>query len=216
MSAARDIEIPAGDAVLSGMLDVPGRCRGVVLFAHGSGSSRYSPRNRHVAEYLREKRLGTLLFDLLTSEEERSDAVTAEYRFDIEFLAARLVAVTDWLASSRRDQLPLGYFGSSTGAAAALMAAADTPFSIAAVVSRGGRPDLASRALPAVTSATLLLVGGHDPRVLDLNEQALRQLRCEKQLIVIPGATHLFTEPGTLEQVCEHARRWFVEHFADP
>jgi len=209
-----EIEIPVAGELLYGALEIPTACRGVVIFAHGSGSGRHSPRNQMVAGYLREKNLGTLLFDLLTVAEERIDVVTGQFRFDIEFLARRLVAVTDWLARDGSKNLPLGYFGSSTGAAAALIAAAVTQHPIAAVVSRGGRPDLASRVLSRVGSPTLLLVGGRDPEVLALNEQALAQLQCEKQLVVIKGATHLFEEPGTLEQVCEQARLWFVQHFA--
>jgi len=208
-----EIEIPIEDASLYGALEIPEKCRGIVVFVHGSGSSRLSPRNRRVASYLREAGLGTLLFDLLTSDEERIDIVTAEYRFDIEFLARRLCDVTDWLVDRRPGNLPLGYFGSSTGAAAALIAAAETPAPIAAVVSRGGRPDLAGEALARVKSPTLLLVGGLDYQVIELNEAALAELECEKELVIIEGATHLFEEPGTLQQVCAEARRWFVEHF---
>lgn len=213
MSNVGDIEIRIADQVLYGALHAPSQCSGVVLFAHGSGSSRHSPRNRLVASYLRDANLGTLLFDLLTVDEERIDVVTAEYRFDIELLARRLVAVTDWLVERQQEPLPLGYFGSSTGAAAALIAAADTSQEIGAIVSRGGRPDLASRALPLVDAPTLLLVGGRDPEVLQLNEQALAQLRCEKKLVVVEGATHLFEEAGKLEEVCVHAREWFTAHF---
>lgn len=214
MQAGREIEIPIEGESLYGTLETPAGARGIVVFAHGSGSSRHSPRNRRVAGELQAAELGTLLFDLLTPAEERIDVVTAEYRFDIDLLARRLVAVTNWLVSGAATGLPLGYFGSSTGAAAALIAAAETAHPIAAVVSRGGRPDLAARALASVASPTLLLVGGRDPQVLELNEWALSQLRCEKRLVVIDGATHLFEEPGTLEQVCDHARAWFVEHFA--
>lgn len=216
METRRDLQIPVAGETLYGNLDIPSDCRGIVIFAHGSGSSRHSPRNHMVAQYLQEARLGTFLFDLLTAAEERIDMGTAQYRFDIEFLAQRLVAVTDWLVREHAPDQPLGYFGSSTGAAAALIAATETPHDIAAVVSRGGRPDLAHRALPAVTSPTLLLVGGHDPQVIELNGKALAELRCEKRLVVIQGATHLFSEPGTLEEVCKHARAWFVEHFAQP
>jgi pimeloyl-ACP methyl ester carboxylesterase len=209
------VEIEIGGALLHGTLEMPVECHGIVLFAHGSGSGRHSPRNRSVAEYLQSEHLGTLLFDLLTVTEENIDRVTAQFRFDIEFLAARLVAVTEWLVESHPEAERLGYFGSSTGAAAALIAAADSNQRIAAVVSRGGRPDLAMRALPQVESPTLLIVGGRDPEVLALNEEALAALRCEKKLMVVPGATHLFEEHGTLQQVAEHARRWFVDHFAE-
>jgi putative phosphoribosyl transferase len=208
-----EIEIPVAGETLFGNLDVPPQSPGVVIFAHGSGSSRHSPRNQQVARFLRDAELGTLLFDLLTVGEERIDQVTAEFRFDIEFLARRLIAVTDWLAETHVPNLPLGYFGSSTGAAAALIAATQTRPAIAAIVSRGGRPDLAAAALPAVTSPTLLLVGGDDTQVIALNEQALAALRCEKRLTIIEGATHLFPEPGTLEQVCAHAAAWFGAHF---
>src|SRR5690606_31933501 len=208
-----DIEIPAGNATLYGSLDVPDRALGLVVFAHGSGSSRFSPRNRMVAGTLRDAGLGTLLFDLLTEDEERIDAVTREFRFDIEFLAERLVAVARWLREPRGVTLPLGYFGSSTGAAAALLAAAHGP-SVRAVVSRGGRPDLAGDALELVQAPTLLIVGGNDLPVLELNRSALRRLRCEKKLVIVPGATHLFEEPGTLEQVTAEARAWYKTHFA--
>jgi putative phosphoribosyl transferase len=215
MRAQDEIEIPIPGATLMGVLEVPTDSRGIVVFAHGSGSSRHSVRNRMVAQYLRDGGFGTLLFDLLTADEERIDNVTAQLRFDVEFLARRLVSVTEWLVSARvsASALPLGYFGSSTGAAAALIADADSKHEIAAVVSRGGRPDLAWRALPAVTSPTLLLVGGLDGEVIDLNRQALARLQCEKRLVVIDGATHLFPEPGALELVCEHARLWFADHF---
>jgi putative phosphoribosyl transferase len=211
--AEADIEIPVPAAVLRGRLDVPSACAGIVVFAHGSGSSRLSPRNRSVAAYLRERGLGTLLFDLLTVEEERVDAYSREYRFDILFLAARLAAATDWLVESRAQTLPIGYFGASTGAAAALVAAAQSPQRIRAVVSRGGRPDLAGSALDRVEAPTLLIVGGNDPEVLRLNEMALAELRCEKELVVVPRATHLFEEPGTLEAVARHAAGWLVRHF---
>lgn len=212
-SSTEDIAIRAGDATLYGSLDVPDRALGLVVFAHGSGSSRFSPRNRMVAGTLRDAGLGTLLFDLLTEDEERIDAVTREFRFDIEFLAERLVAVARWLREQRGVTLPLGYFGSSTGAAAALLAAAHGP-SVRAVVSRGGRPDLAGDALELVQAPTLLIVGGNDLPVLELNRSALRRLRCEKKLVIVPGATHLFEEPGTLEQVTAEARAWYKTHFA--
>jgi pimeloyl-ACP methyl ester carboxylesterase len=209
-----EIEIPAANAILHGDLAAPANASGIVVFAHGSGSSRLSPRNRRVASFFRERGLGTLLFDLLTADEESIDAYSREYRFDIPFLAQRLVAVTEWLLEHLGKRPVLGYFGASTGAAAALVAAARVPQAVHAVVSRGGRPDLAGTALEHVGAPTLLIVGSHDPEVLVLNEDALARLQCEKELIVVPGATHLFEEPGTLEQVAEHAAQWFVRHFA--
>ncbi|MBN1240656.1 MAG: dienelactone hydrolase family protein [Gammaproteobacteria bacterium] len=211
-----DIEIRADGATLYGALDVPDHAVGTVIFAHGSGSSRHSPRNRMVARHLREEGLGTLLFDLLTADEEAVDTVTRRLRFDIEFLAQRLGAVTDWLTEREDAVPPVGYFGSSTGAAAALAAAASRGPVVRAVVSRGGRPDLAGPALRHVEAATLLIVGGNDPQVLQLNEMALEQMRSQRELIVVPGASHLFEEPGTLEQVAEHARRWFLRHLSEP
>jgi pimeloyl-ACP methyl ester carboxylesterase len=208
------VEIAVASTVLQGDLLVPAGANGVVVFAHGSGSSRLSPRNRSVASYFRSRSLGTLLFDLLTAEEERIDVYSRQYRFDIPFLAGRLVAVTDWLADSHGTPAGIGYFGASTGAAAALAAAAETPQRIQAIVSRGGRPDLAAAALERVRAPTLLIVGGNDPEVLLLNESALAQLRCEKELVVVPGATHLFAETGTLEAVAAHAAAWFNQHFA--
>jgi pimeloyl-ACP methyl ester carboxylesterase len=207
-----EIEIPTGDAVLRGDLVVPAAAHGIVIFAHGSGSSRLSPRNRQVASFFREKQLGTLLFDLLTTSEERVDAYSREYRFDIPFLAARLASVTGWLGEHLAGQPAFGYFGASTGAAAALVAAARAPEAIRAVVSRGGRPDLAGDALERVRAPTLLIVGGEDPQVLALNEEARARLQCSTELVVVPGATHLFEEPGALEQVAEHAAQWFVRH----
>jgi putative phosphoribosyl transferase len=187
----------------------------VVLFAHGSGSSRYSPRNRHVAEMVNEAGLATLLIDLLTSEEEIIDMQTAFLRFNISLLAQRVVAVTDWFLQYPYTQnLRLGYFGASTGAAAALVAAAERPKVVGAVVSRGGRPDLAGPALARVQAPTLLIVGGNDFEVIDLNRAAFAQLRCEKQLVIVPGATHLFEEPGTLDEVARLARDWFERHLA--
>lgn len=220
MVSARDktnaeVDIPVEGAVLRGDLQVPSRASGIVLFAHGSGSSRLSPRNRSVAAYLRDQGLGTLLFDLLTPEEERDDATTGVYRFDIGFLAPRLVAATDWLAHERPTNA-LAYFGASTGAAAALVAAAETTQPVRAVVSRGGRPDLADAALGKVRAPTLLIVGGHDPQVLRLNQSALARMQCEKKLVVVPGATHLFEEPGALEEVARHAAEWFVQHMSRP
>ncbi len=200
---------------LHGDLQVPADARGIVLFAHGSGSSRLSPRNRAVAAYLRKQGLGTLLFDLLTAQEARVDDVTREYRFDIGLLAPRLAAATHWLAE-RRPGEAVGYFGASTGAAAALLAAAKAPDAVRAVVSRGGRPDLAGAALASVRAPTLLIVGGDDPEVMRLNAGALEQMRCEKELVVIPGATHLFEEPGTMEEVARFAADWFVRHLSPP
>lgn len=199
------------DVVLEGALDVPRDAIGLVVFAHGSGSSRFSPRNRAVAKYFGDHNLANLLFDLLTEDEEREDLLTRRLRFDIDFLARRVVAVTDWLdEQSLPGKLPLGYFGSSTGAAAALVAASQRADRVAAVVSRGGRPDLAASALTRVRAPTLLVVGGRDMEVLELNRIALRQLRCDKKLVTVPGATHLFEEPGTLEQVMRVAERWFA------
>ena len=210
--ADNDVEIPIGDVTLYGALEVPTAASGIVLFVHGSGSSRHSPRNRMVAQHLRGGGLGTLLFDLLTSEEERVDTITRALRFDIELLAERLVAVTSWLVESQAAKLPVAYFGSSTGAAAALIAATRTPHDVCAIVSRGGRPDLAGDALEAVRAPTMLVVGGEDWQVLELNREASARLNCEKQLHVVPGATHLFEEPGALEEVAKVARHWFVQH----
>lgn len=221
MSGRIDVEHPgevavtvhAGGARLEGDLGVPADARGLVMFAHGSGSSRKSPRNRYVARELRRGGLATLLMDLLTRYEEAEDEYTGHLRFDIGLLASRLVEATAWVAEQPSvASLPIGYFGASTGAAAALVAAAAIPHRIGAVVSRGGRPDLAGDSLPRVVAPTLLVVGGDDPIVLDLNEEALRELACEKQLVVVPGATHLFEEPGTLEQVASLARGWFERH----
>jgi putative phosphoribosyl transferase len=208
-----DVRISIPPVFLDGSLALPARARGVVLFAHGSGSSRHSPRNRYVAEVLHQGGLGTLLFDLLTQDEERIDARTAELRFDIPLLARRLVGATDWLASrpDTRD-LVVGYFGASTGGGAALVAAAERPGTVGAVVSRGGRPDLAGSALALVRAPTLLIVGGEDTPVILMNREALSQLGCEKKLEIVPGATHLFEEPGTLEAVAELAREWFADH----
>jgi len=217
----RPVRIPIDGIAVEGDLAIPEHAKGLVLFAHGSGSSRFSPRNRAVAAELREAGLATLLLDLLTADEERVDAVTRELRFDIELLATRLVVATDWATRrSPAKHLSVGYFGASTGAAAALIAAARRPQVVHAVVSRGGRPDLAGAALEEVLAPTLLVVGGHDSLVVDLNEKALHHLRGVKRLEVVPGATHLFEEPGALEQVALLARRWF-EHFlggppADP
>lgn len=207
------LQLPVGRVVLEGELSVPAYPRGLVVFAHGSGSSRKSPRNRFVAEALRARGLATLLFDLLTPEEERADAWDAHLRFDIPLLADRLVRVTDWLAHQGGvGTLPLGLFGASTGAAAALIAAAARPNAVKAVVSRGGRPDLAEDVLPRVRAPTLLIVGGDDDEVLRLNRVAYARLGAQKALSVVPGATHLFEEPGALEEVAGRAAEWFASH----
>ena len=208
-----EVQIPAGRAVLSGNLTIPENAMALVLFAHGSGSSRHSPRNQFVARTLNGGGLGTLLFDLLTPEEEALDIYTREHRFNIGLLAERLVHATNW--TRQQDQLRdlrIGYFGSSTGGAAALVAAAELPQDVGAVVSRGGRPDLAGDALPKVQAPTLLIVGGNDDIVIELNEMARDQMRCEVKLEIIPGATHLFEEPGALEQVAKLASDWFSLH----
>ncbi len=212
---ARPVRVAAGRVTLDGDLSLPEGVRGIVLFAHGSGSSRLSPRNRYVAQLLNQARLATLLIDLLTAEEEAIDLATGELRFDIGFLAERLVAVTDWLLQyPDTRQLRIGYFGASTGAAAALVSAAERPEAVDAIVSRGGRPDLAGPVLPRVRAPTLLIVGGKDFRVIKLNREALEQLRCEKQLVIVPGATHLFEEPGALDEVGRLARDWFEGHLS--
>lgn len=198
---------------LEGNLDVPAQATGIVLFAHGSGSSRFSPRNKYVARVIRESGLGTLLFDLLTHAEEREDNVTGLLRFDIGLLARRLEMATQWVQQQPElRSLGIGYFGSSTGGGAALVAAAEVGKTIGAVVSRGGRPDLAEQALPFVESPTLLIVGEYDDTVIRLNEAALAKLHCEKELKIVPGATHLFQEAGTLEQVAQLAAEWFQRH----
>lgn len=206
---SQPVTVPADGTELAGDLAVPTSARGVVLFAHGSGSSRHSPRNRAVAARLRTAGLGTLLIDLLTAREERRDASTGEHRFDIPLLARRLVAAIDWLGDrSDTRELPVALFGASTGAGAALAAAAERPDRVLTVVSRGGRPDLAGDALPAVRAPVLLIVGGRDHEVLRLNQEAARSLHAPHTLHVVPGATHLFEEPGALEQVADTARRW--------
>ena len=211
----REVSIELGKVTLKGNLGLPQAAKGIVLFAHGSGSSRHSPRNRSVAGELQSHGMATLLFDLLTVEEEAVDQRTTLLRFNIRLLAKRLVGATRWvMRDSKLSGLDIGYFGASTGAAAALMAAAQLPDSIAAIVSRGGRPDLAGEALGAVQSPTLLIVGGIDAPVITLNQQALARLHCrEKKLVIIPGATHLFEEPGTLAEVAGIAGEWFVSHF---
>jgi dienelactone hydrolase len=210
------VRVAVGPVTLEGNLGIPDAAHGVVLFAHGSGSGRHSPRNRFVAQSLREAGLATLLIDLLTAQEEAVDMRTAHLRFDIGLLAERLIGATDWLAANpETSALPIGYFGASTGAGAALVAAPERPEQVGAVVSRGGRPDLAGPALPRVQAPTLLIVGGHDVPVIGLNGRALERLGArEKQLVIVPGATHLFEEPGTLEQVAELARDWFTRHLS--
>jgi putative phosphoribosyl transferase len=207
----REVEIPSGRRMLSGILGVPPDADGVVAFAHGSGSGRFSPRNQFVAGVLAEGGLATLLLDLLEEEEaEDRDKV-----FNIELLAERLQSAADWLSQEPDTRtLRLGYFGASTGAGAALVAAARKPDAIGAVVSRGGRPDLARDCLSAVQAPTLLIVGGNDDMVIDLNEQALRLLRCPEELVIVPGATHLFEEPGALEEVACLAKNWFIRFLA--
>lgn len=210
-----ETEIPAGSARLPADLVVPAQAHGLVLFAHGSGSSRHSPRNRAVAGRLNQHSLATVLVDLLTADEEQLDLQTAQLRFDIGHLADRLVGILDWMASGEQlPRLPVGLFGASTGAAAALVAAVARPDAVRAVVSRGGRPDLAGAALPNVRAATLLLVGGRDEQVLGLNEDAQRQMTAPTELRVVPGATHLFEEPGALERVAEEAADWFDRYLA--
>jgi putative phosphoribosyl transferase len=213
MSVDTAIAIGAGEAILDADLVVPDRARGVVLFAHGSGSSRHSPRNRRVAERLHEAGLATVLADLLTEREDQYDAQTAALRFDIDLLAGRMTAIVDWVASGTRTRdLPVGLFGASTGAAAALVAAAERPDRVRAVVSRGGRPDLAGAALARVQAPTLLIVGGRDPLVTELNREAADRLAAPSQIHIVPGATHLFEEPGTLPAVADAAADWFTEH----
>ena len=204
----REVSIATPDATLAGEAWLPAGAQGIVLFAHGSGSSRLSPRNRYVAGEIVSGGLGTLLFDLLTVADERRDRLDASLRFDIGLLTERLAAATRWLgAQPWATSLTRGYFGASTGAAAALAASVDCD--VKAIVSRGGRPDLAGAALPGVTAPTLLIVGSHDPVVIDLNRRALAELTCEARLEIVPGATHLFEEPGTLEQVAALATAWF-------
>jgi putative phosphoribosyl transferase len=207
------VTIPAKTVMLKGDLCIPKGADGLVVFAHGSGSSRLSPRNQRVAAALRSAGLGTLLFDLLTKDEEAVDDVTAELRFNIPFLAERLVAVTEWLETQPEvRRLPIGYFGASTGAAAALMAAAELPGCVAAVVSRGGRPDLALKRIKEVKAPTLLIVGGADTQVIQLNIKAMEKLETAKELAIVPSATHLFEEPGAMEQVERLAAAWFLKY----
>jgi pimeloyl-ACP methyl ester carboxylesterase len=206
------VQIPDGSARLDGDLRIPPAATGLVIFAHGSGSSRFSPRNRQVAEALDCARFATLLLDLLTKDEESIDAYSREFRFDIPRLGRRMISATDWVRGDARVRtLPIGYFGASTGAAAALIAAAERPAECRTVVSRGGRPDLAGTALAAVEAPTLLIVGGDDGPVIDLNREAMRQMRAQVKLEVVPGASHLFEEAGTLEQVEQLAIAWFTQ-----
>src|SRR5438552_7439082 len=220
-----EVQIPAGSATLEGNLTIVrhgesvrrriDQTKALVLFAHGSGSSRHSPRNQFVARTLNEAGLATLLFDLLTPEEESVDLYTREHRFNIGLLAERLVQATKWAKQQKQTaDLRVGYFGSSTGGGAALVAAAELPNEIGAVVSRGGRPDLAGEALPKVKAPTLLIVGGEDHVVIELNEQARAQMKCECKIEIVPGATHLFEEPGALEHVAKLASDWFLLHAA--
>jgi dienelactone hydrolase len=210
-----EVRIPAGRVSLEGELRVPAGAPGLVLFAHGSGSSRHSPRNQLVAEVIREAGIGTLLFDLLTPEEEQKDDATRELRFDIGLLAGRLAAASEWMAQQPAGRgLRMGLFGASTGGGAALVAAAQPGLRIDAVVSRGGRPDLAGEALERVRCPTLLLVGGLDAAVIQLNERAYAQLHCRKELKIIPRATHLFAEPGRLEEVARLSAAWFHRHLS--
>jgi len=216
MMHLNEVRIPTGRATLDGNLTIVDEATGLVLFAHGSGSSRHSPRNQFVARVLNNSGLATLLFDLLTPEEEAIDARTAELRFNIKLLAERLVRATNWAKRQPETRnLRIGYFGSSTGGAAALVAAAQLMQAVGAVVSRGGRPDLAGEALPKVQAPTLLVVGGDDDIVIELNEQARDHMRCKVKLEIIPDATHLFEEPGALEQVAKLASNWFVDHLGE-
>ena len=207
-----EIEIPFERFRLKGELIVPAQPLGVVLFAHGSGSSRFSPRNQFVAERLRNHRLGTMLFDLLTEEEEKQDQSTGQLRFDIELLARRLADATRWY-NQTEPLMAIGYFGSSTGGGAALVAETRSDVAVRAIVSRGGRPDLAGPALPKVKAPTLLMVGENDPAVVELNREAYARMQCPRELKIVPRATHLFEEPGALEQVADLAAEWFQLHF---
>jgi len=211
-----EVRVPAGPVILKGELAVPPHARGIVLFAHGSGSSRFSPRNAFVAETLQSAGLATLLMDLLTHDEEAYDARTGELRFDVQLLSERLIAAADWLSGrSATADLRIAFFGASTGTGAALVAAAHRPEMVDAIVSRGGRPDLAGDALRLVRAPTLLIVGGLDELVIELNQQALKEMLCEKRMEIIPGASHLFEEQGALQKVAELAQRWFAQHLGE-
>jgi dienelactone hydrolase len=217
VAVAQALRIPVAGVLLEADVTVPEQARGVVVFAHGSGSSRHSPRNRYIAGELQAAGLGTVLADLLTEQEEQLDARTGELRFDISLLAVRVIALTDWVTEYEQTTgLTVGLFGASTGAAAALVAAAARPERVGVVVSRGGRPDLAGEFLRLVRAPTLLIVGGNDEVVINLNRRAMQMLGVETRLAIVPGATHLFAEPGTLEQVAELTRDWFVVHLAGP
>ena len=209
------MKILVGKATIEGILATPSSAKRVVLFAHGSGSSRFSPRNQYVAKMLNKAGIATLLIDLLTKEEEETDVQTGKFRFDIDLLSQRLIAATKWLKKTPATKnLFFGYFGASTGAAAALIAAAKLPEDIKAVVSRGGRPDLALEYLPKVRAPTLFLVGGKDTVVLDLNKEAMKHLLAEKKLEIVPGASHLFEEPGKLEEIAKLSINWFIVHLS--
>jgi putative phosphoribosyl transferase len=210
------VQVRIGKIILEGNLVIPKGSGGIVLFAHGSGSSRHSPRNQYVAEVLQEAGLSTLLIDLLTVAEERVDAYTMHLRFDIGLLAQRLAGATDWLINNQETRhLNIGYFGASTGAAAALVAATKHPDVVKAIVSRGGRPDLAGSSLPHVKAPTLLIVGGDDTPVIELNEQAREQMQTECKIVIVPGATHLFEEPGKLEEIAKLATDWFAKYLTE-
>ncbi|EKD71914.1 MAG: hypothetical protein ACD_46C00066G0003 [uncultured bacterium] len=207
------ISIPCDDVTLEGLLHIPQHTRGMVIFAHGSGSSRFSKRNQYVAHTLQKKQFATVLFDLLTAEEDEIDSQTSQYRFDIDFLANRLIAATRWIEKNPvLNKLSVGYFGASTGAGAALVAAAKLAMLIKAVVSRGGRPDLANESLNYVEAPTLLIIGSLDTQVIQLNQQAYQQLHCVKETAIVNGATHLFEEPGKLEEVAKLAGNWFEKY----
>ena len=209
------VSIPCGAVVLEGNLELPIGAKGLVIFAHGSGSSRHSPRNQYVARALRDAGIGTLLVDLLTHQEAEAEASTGHLRFDLPLLASRLVMVVRWLKQQEEaENLKIGLLGASTGGGAALMAAADLPDDISAVVSRGGRPDLAGDALPRVRCPTLFVVGGYDETVIALNDDAYARLRCPKDFRIVPGASHLFEEPGKLDQVASLSVQWFCKHLA--
>jgi putative phosphoribosyl transferase len=211
---AESVKIPVTSQVIEGNLAVPAGAKGIVLFAHGSGSGRFSPRNQYVAKYLNKSKIGTLLIDLLTQSEEETDEFTGQFRFDIDLLAKRLMGATSWfLHREDTKKFGVGYFGASTGAAAAVIAAANFPSETRAVVSRGGRPDLAMTYLPKVKAPTLFIVGGDDEEVLELNRQAYALVKAEKKLEVVPGATHLFEEKGKLEEVARLSTDWFAKHF---
>jgi putative phosphoribosyl transferase len=217
VDVTQSMRIAVAGVVLEADVAVPAPARGAVLFAHGSGSSRHSPRNRYVADELQAAGLATVLADLLTPREEQLDAHTAELRFDISLLAVRVIALTDWVTESELTaDLPVGLFGASTGAAAALVAAAARPHLTRAVVSRGGRPDLAGEFLRLVQQPTLLIVGQNDPTVVELNRRAMDKLAGETRLAIVPGATHLFEEAGALEKVSALARDWFLQHLPPP